>query len=275
MRELRLANAGKEPNRLQTFRSNFHFHFLKGNFDMSENTNLVPSECDNLPAVSMGSDDNFDDLSKGADFLGRLQLFSKGKSVNKGLIVPGHWGIQVSDEEVTCIGKSVDVIPFARRPKAIDLSDTDAIIANYDMESDQFKEIAQKSTKKDSNCMYGPSFLVFERSTGRFLEWFCGTKSTRPEAKKMYPFLETTEEDINRRDLEGQEPHGPLPFTMNIRLVEKTYSWHVPVVVRCSTPFTSGPSRKEIIFEMQRFLNPVDSGLEKVDAEESGRNRAR
>lgn len=242
---------------------------------MSENTNLVPSDYDNLPAVSRGTDDNFGDLSKGADFLGRLQLFSKGKAIDKELIAPGHWGIQVSDEEVTCIGKSVDVIPFARRPKAIDLSDKDAIVTNYDMESDEFNRIAQLSTVKDSNCMYGPSFLVFERSTGRFLEWFCGTKSTRPEAKKMYPFLTLTEEDIKARGLEGQEPHGPLPFTMNIRLVEKKFSWHVPVVVRCSTPFADGPPRKQIIFEMDRFLNPVDSGLEKVDDEESGRNRAR
>ena len=83
------------------------------------------------------------------------------------------------------------------------------------------------------------SFLVFERGTGRFLEFFCGSKSTRSEAKKLYPFLPLTTADIARQqaagnDVDGLEPHGPLPLTLKSRLVEKgTYSWHVPVVVKC------------------------------------------
>ena len=36
--------------------------------------------------------------------------------------------------------------------------------------------------------MYGPSFLVFERSTGHFVEFFCGTKSTRGQAKNISSF---------------------------------------------------------------------------------------
>ena len=149
-------------------------------------------------------------------------------------------------------------------------------MTNYDMESDEFKRIANLSLEKDSGCMYGPSFLVYERTTGRLLEWFCGTKSTRMEAKKIYPFLAVTEADIEKRGLEGQASHGPLPFTMNIKLIEKKkWSWHAPVVIRCSTPFTRGPALKVTIFEMERFLNPSDSGVEKVDAKESGRKRAR
>lgn len=244
---------------------------------MSKETNLVPVDFTQLPSTSMGSDDGFDDLAKGADFLGRLQLFSKGKAINQGLIAPGTWGIPEGDDAITDLGKSVDVVPFARRPKAIDLHDTDAIITNYDMESDEFKRIAAASGQQNSGCMYGPSFLVYERTTGRFLEWFCGTKSTRSEAKKMYPFLRVTEADIAARPaLEGTEPHDAEPFTMNIKLVEKKqWSWHAPVVVRCSTPFTRVPPIEKIIFEMNRFMNPNDAGVEKVDEEEEGRRKAR
>jgi hypothetical protein len=242
----------------------------------NDNTNLVPVNCDNLPAVSMGSDEGFDDLAKGADFLGRLQLYSKGSVVGKGLIGPGNWGVPEGDDQITCIGKTVDCIPFARRPKAIDLSDVEAIITNYDMESEEFQRIADESLKKDSGCMYGPSFLVYERSTNRFLEWFCGTKSTRSEAKKIYPFLNLSEEDIERRGLTGVEPHGPLPFTMNIKFIEKKrFSWHAPVVVPCSTPFANGPNRKKLIFEMERFLNPSDAGVEKDTDEDDENGRAR
>ncbi len=240
-------------------------------------TNLVPVDFSQLPAVSIGSDEGFDKLAKGADFLGRLQLFSKNAAVSKGLIAPGNWGVPEGDDQVTCIGKSVDCIPYARRPKAIDLSDTEAIITNYDMESDEFNRIADASLGKDSGCMYGPSFLIWERSTNRFLEYFCGTKSTRVESKKIFPFLRLSVEDIKRRGLQDVEPHDPMPFTMNIKFMEKKFSYHVPAVVPCSTPFTKGPSMKQLIFEMDRFLNPSDAGVEKDtdDDDDDGKGHVR
>ena len=240
------------------------------------NDALVPVDYTQLPSTQLGSDAGFDELAKGNDFLARLQLCSKDKYVQKELIGPGHWGVPEGDEEITDLGKTVDLVPFARRAKAVDLNDKDAIITNFDMESDEFKRIAAKSLEQNSKCMYGPSFLVFERSTGRFLEWFCGSKSTRSEAKKIYPYLPLTEQDIEARQMQGVEPHGPLPFTMKIKLVERrSFRWHAPIVVKCSTPFTNVPGRDAIVREMERFLNPPDTGVEKVDEEEAGRRRAR
>jgi hypothetical protein len=242
---------------------------------MSDEQALVPVDYTQLPATQMGSDDGFDELAKGGDFLARLQLCSKDKYVIGGMIGPGHWGVPESAEEIVDLGKSIDVVPFARRPKAVDLNDKDAIITNYDMESDEFKRIAAKSMQPNSKCMYGPSFLVYERSSGRFLEWFCGSKSTRSEAKKIYPYLALTAEDIEKRGLNGVEPHGPLPFTMNVKLVEKRdWKWHAPVVTPCSTPFDAIPTSK-IVREMERFLNPPVAAVEKVDESEAGTSRAR
>jgi len=244
---------------------------------MSDNNSLVPVDYSQLPAVSIGSDDDFAEMSKSSDFLGRLQLFSKGNAINRNLIAPGSWGIPEDKDHITDLGKSVDVVIFARRPKAIDLHDTDAIVTNYDMKSAEFKRIQAAAGQQNSGCMYGPSFLILERASGRFLEWFCGTKSTRGEAKKMYPFMRVTAEDIKARPaLEGTEPHDALPMTMNVKLCEKgNWSWHAPVVQRCSTPFTKVPPTERIIFEMTRFLNPSDAGGETVDKEEAGRTRAR
>lgn len=240
---------------------------------MSNETALIPA-FENLPSTQLGSDVGFDNLAKGGDFLGRLQLYSKGSAINKELIAPGHWGIPEGDDQITDLGKTVDLIPLARRPKAIDLSDIDAIITNYDMESDEFERIVTASGQQNSGCMYGTSFLVYERTTGRFLEYFCGTKSTRSESKKIFPFLNTTAEDIKKRNL-NVEPHGPLPFRMNVKLVEKKkWSWHAPVVVKCSTPFANLPNRDQVVREMERFLNPSDSGIEKVaDSDDGGRAR--
>ena len=136
---------------------------------------LVTVNLEQLPSTQIGTDDQFAELAKGGDFIGRLQLFTKGEAVNKGLIPPGHYGIPVSKDEVEDLGATVDVVPLARRPKALDMSDPDAIINSYDRTSDEFNRIAEASTDSDSHCMYGVSFLVYERSTrkttGIFL-WF-------------------------------------------------------------------------------------------------------
>ena len=239
-------------------------------------TSLVPVNLDQLPSTQIGSDDQFADLAKSADFVGRLQLFTKGKAINRKLVGPGNYGIPESDDEVIDLGDTIDIIPLARRPKAIDMTDDEAIIVNYDPGTDEFKRIAAQSLEKESHCMYGPSFLVFERSTGRFLEFFCGNKSSRSEAKKVYPFLPLTQADIDAKaaagnDVSDLQPHGPLPITLKSRLVEKgTYSWHVPVVVKCSTPFAKMPPMERIVKEITSFLTIKDNGVERAQ-EQTGR----
>jgi hypothetical protein len=168
-----------------------------------------------LPSTQVGTDEQLLSLAKSADFIGRLQLYTKGKAIDKGKIRPGHYGIEAG-EEITDLGDSIDIMPLARKTKAIDMSDKEAIIVSYDMNSAEFKRIQAQAQEKESNCMYGPSFLVIERSTGRFLEFFCGSKSTRGEAGKIYPFMTLTADAIekmraNGQDVSKMEPHGPLP----------------------------------------------------------------
>ena len=124
---------------------------------MSDNTSLVPVNLEQLPSTQIGSDEVFADLAKSADYIGRLQLFTKGKAINKKLVGPGNYGIPESDEEVIDLGDTIDIIPLARRPKAIDMTDSEAIIVNYDPETEEFKRIAAQSLEKESHCMYGPA----------------------------------------------------------------------------------------------------------------------
>jgi hypothetical protein len=245
---------------------------------MSDRTSLVPVNLDQLPSTQIGSDDQFAELAKSADYLGRLTLFTKGKAVNKRLVGPGNYGIPTG-EEVDDLGDTIDIVPLARRPKALDMTDNEAIIANYDPDSAEFKRIAAKSLEKESHCMYGPSFLVFERSRGLFLEFFCGNKSSRSEAKKVYPYLPLTQADIDAKaaagnDVSNLQPHGPLPLTLKSRLVEKgTYSWHVPVVTKCSTAFTNFPKQDRVNKEIGTFLNVKDNGVERATVAADDRAR--
>lgn len=214
-----------------------------------------------LPSTEIAAD--YDDLAKGGAFLQRLQLFTKGKPIDKGLVKPGHYGVPVSEDEVTDLGDSVDIIPLARRPKAVDMSDKESIVTSYDDKSDEFKRIAQKAGEKESNCMFGVSFLVYERSTARFYEMFFGTKSSRPEAKNLYPFLPTAEKPATAA-------------SMKSRYVEKkSWSWHVPVVTKCSTPFAKLPTEAQVVDEIGKFLNPKTDEVEVVKEEPGSKRRAR
>ena len=238
---------------------------------MSDNTAMIPVNLEQLPSTQIGTDDQFAELAKGGDYIGRMQLYTKSKANMKGLIPSGHYGIPESgDDEITDLGTSVDLLPLARRPKAIDMTDMEALVISYDMESEEFKRIAAKSVEADSHCQYGPSFLVYERSTGRFLEFFCGNKSSRIEAKKLFPFLPLSQTDIDAKMAAGNnvgdlKPHGPIPVTLKTKVAEnRKGTWHVPVVVMCASPFTKLPSDDVIRREIVKFLTVKDNGVEKV-----------
>jgi hypothetical protein len=242
---------------------------------MSQSTNLVPVDLSQFPSIQLGTDADFADIAKSSDFLGRLQLYTKGKAVNKGLVRPGHYGIP-EGEEVEDLGSEINILALARRPKALDMTDADAVIAVYDVKNPEFIRIQGEAAKKESHCMYGPSFLVYERSSGRFLEFFCGSKSARTEAKRIYPFLPLTAADIKARNLIDEEPHGPLAATLKSRLVEKgSYSWHVPVAVKCATPFTKMPPMERIVKEIITFTTIKGDGVEKVQEPAGKKGRAR
>jgi len=235
---------------------------------------------DQLPSVQVGSDADFDAISKSSEFLARLQLFTKGKAINKGLVKPGHYGIP-EGEEVEDLGDVIDILPLARRTKAIDMSDKDAVIAVYDAQSKEFLRIQEKSAEKDSSCMFGPSFLVYERSSGRFLEYFCGTKSARGEAKKLFPYLPLTQPMLDAAAKSGvnvteMAPHGPIPVTLKSKLVEKgDWSWHVPVVVKCMTQFNKLPTGEVLLREITRFLNVLGDTSTVVQEPEGKKSRKR
>jgi len=112
---------------------------------------LVPVDfVEQLPSTQVGTDEDFEAIAKSSDFLSRLQLYTKGKAVNKKLVLPGNYGIPVTDDEVTDLGDEIDFLPLARRPKAIDLKDPENIVAVFDVNDPEFKRIQVDAGKKES-----------------------------------------------------------------------------------------------------------------------------
>lgn len=234
---------------------------------------MIPFNVDQLPSTELATDAELQELTKGVDFLQRVQLVTKGKYIDTGKIGPGRYGVpQPGGEEILDLGAEIDILPLMVRAKALDMRDHDAVIAVYDMTLPEFERIKVLAAEANSSCMWGPSFLVLERNTKNFYEYFMGNKSARQESGKLRPFLPLSEE---KAEAAGEQPHGPLPCSLKVRYIQRpAYGWHVPVVSKCSEPFTSMPSLDQIRTEMERFANAKNNGIERVDDEEtSGRAR--
>ena len=214
----------------------------------------------NLPATNM---DALDKVAVGSDYLPRLQLVTKGKYVDKGKITPGNFGVpQTGGEEILDLGDNVDIIPFAFRAKAMDVSDKDAIVTIFDNTEDpEFKRII--AAPKNTGCFWGPTFLVFERTTAKFYELFFNNASGRTEAGRMRPFLPS-------------EANEGIPSAANISSRYRTkgeWGWHVPVIAKCTLEFDQAPSIEDIEVAIEKFNN-MKSGVEKVQEEEENKEES-
>lgn len=192
----------------------------------------------------------------------RLQLVSKGKLVDSGQVKPGHYAI-VDGDDATDIGDKVDVIPLAVLDKALDTSGEDVVVA-FGRENPVYQEIFEASKERDSGCMVGPVFLVFERSTGQFFEYFANNKSAVSEAKKIYPFLPVSKAAAKAH---GIEPQAPRPLNLSSKYIEKKkYSWFAPVAKASTATFDNPPSKEAL-------LGAINNFLKQAEVEEESRER--
>jgi len=215
--------------------------------------------------MQMGDDSLFTDLAKGVDYAKSLKLYTKGKAIDKGLIAPGHYGIYVSKDEIIDLGTSIDLVVWARRPFAIDMSDKENIVRCFDAASETFADIRERSGEKNSGCQCGVEFLVFERATGEFYAWFCGSKSTLRAASELYGYMAV---DKTTAQANGVDARGPLPVSCGVRLVEGQFSYHVPTLRKCSTPVSNLPKEPVIVEQITKFLNPKTESVEAADESE-------
>jgi hypothetical protein len=206
-----------------------------------------------LPATK--SDDAFAMATKTGDWLSRLQLMTaNSKKVSSGEFPMNHFAL-INGQTYRDLGITVDVLVIAWRPKAIEMGDE--VISVFDVGDPEFIRIQEKSEIKDSDCMYGPEFLIWIPQSKEFATFFMGSKSARREAP-----------GVKSRMLKGG--------TLKSHLVKTAkYSWQVPICVPCTTPFEL-PTPEAIAPEAEKFLNPPKSTVEKAtEAEKHGADRAR
>lgn len=208
-----------------------------------------------LPAVPVAG---FGEMTKRkSSFLQSIKHYNKGKEVTANKIQGGHYGIPDGDN-VKVLGTTVDVLPFARRLKALDWG-SDPTRISYDYDSEVFRDIRRRADEKgmQSNCMYGISILLFERSTAEWYEWYLVNDTSRPLGRDLLAYIPLTQRQIDAEGITGHEPHGVSPCTLGSYLkTGKKHSNHAPTVGPCSAPFTNAPTDEEIVKQIKAFVNP-------------------
>ena len=212
---------------------------------MSEENQLIV-----LPDSALAQkfdDDSFDKMA-GSTYLPRLQLMTSNADVCKSGQFPINTYALVSGTTHIDVGKEVDVLIVAWRPKALDINE--GVISCFDPSDAEFSRIQQKSEEPNSGCMYGPEFLVYVPSQEKFATFFMGTKSSRRESPNVKARLQNS-------------------ATLTSRLIETAkFSWYAPCCKPCSTPFTL-PDMSDVITEVEKFNNPPKQVVETVDESET------
>ncbi len=177
-------------------------------------------------------------MSKGGNFLGRIQLYSKGSAINHGLVSPGEYGIPEGDERKSpawARASTCSPSPDESRPSTCR---TWKISASSMTRPTLSSTGSRKSLVRRQWLHVWGLILVFERSQRRFLELFFGTVTARSEVGKMYPFLPQVVDGV---------PQPPRVVTLTSRVIEKgNYSWHGSNIAECSTPIAGLPDIETI-----------------------------
>jgi len=180
----------------------------------------------------------------------RIQLVSKGKLVDTGKCLPGSLAI-VDGESVVSLGKEIDFVPLAVLDKALDCSGG-TVSVEFGRSNPKYQEIANRSLTANSGCMFGPCFLVWERTHGQFFEIFLNNKSARMEAAKLYPHLPISAAAAKANGIEAQAPKRTKMATKYV--TKGKNSWFVPVVTESTAKFDKVPTNEQLITAVTSFL---------------------
>lgn len=214
-----------------------------------------PGEGQVLAVPQQPGDDIFNSVANGGKYLPRIQMFGgNSEAVKSGKVPMAHYALVTGKDQYQDLGDTVDSVPIAWRPKAMDVGGEE-VISVHDHTDPEFARIQAQSEVKDSGCMFGPEFLLWLPDIKKFVSLFMSSKTARREAPAI-------------RDRIGK------PTTLGVTYIKtQKYSWHGIVAKPCSTPFDL-PTDEAVEEEVEKFLNPPKTEVERVDAAaDTGRAR--
>lgn len=199
-----------------------------------------------MPEAKYADDAAFNQVSS-AGYLPRLMLMNAmSKLVQTNAARAGTYVIQQNSTSGEDLTNEVNVMPVKWRPKAMDLSNEKKIISAYNHKSDLFRQISGRAETPNSNCLYGPEFLIWIPSINRWATYYMASKTARRAAAEFK----------NRLD---NKQNVTLKSTF---IRSGSNSWWGPVVVTCSMPLQGPEDLDEAREIVMKFTSPPESETE-------------
>jgi hypothetical protein len=231
---------------------------LEGLIELTTENEMVPATLDAIAARGPAKHDVAKaDSMAASDFPGYVKLITnRSDHVNKGFPV-NHWGyFERSGDEPVDLGATVDALPLTWRPMALD---TDLGAAYFDEDHPEYQRIQNDADSKVKNRMYGPQYLLWVPSIGKFATYFMGTPTARNESRSL------------TSNLRKPVTLSSRSITSKARPGKKSYTWQGPQILMCNTPFDL-PELAEIKAQKEKFDNPPAPKVES-DTDDTGSER--
>lgn len=202
-------------------------------------------------------DKAFDAAVQSGSYLAYIQLMTANAGQCKSGEFPvNHWAM-VASGNYTDLGKEVDVLVLAWRPRAFEMTDDGGILSIYDPDNAEFQRIQEKADADSGpGAMCGPEFLIWLPEQQKFVTCLMGTKSARREAPNLKARIKKA-------------------ATLTSHLIEtKRYKWQAPLIKPCTAELPM-PSETEMVEVMTKFLNPPKEERELAPETPEGEDQAR
>lgn len=215
--------------------------------------NNIPATLEDLSSIPQTySKEDLEDILESKWFQRLKLMTSRSKVVESGEFPVNHYALQRNKSNID-LGSTVDVMVCAVRIKALKITG-DEVIVSYERGSALYSQIENEAdTIKDSNCMYGPEFLVYIPEKQVFATFFMSTKTMRNDAPALASLLMKN-------------------ATLGSKKIETSkYTYTSASISPCSLDLQFHCSREKLFEVIDRFKNPpVD---EKELAESDVRER--
>jgi hypothetical protein len=208
-----------------------------------------------VPSAPSVDESEFDEM-RSASYLPRVSLLtSNSKDVKSGDVSANIYRFESGDIK-TVLGKTVDIVPLAVRFTAVLTDDGEGnFLSVHTMKASTdalFQQIKATSEKDGfgSGAMFGPEFLIWVPSLGKFASFFCNNKSARNMAAGI-------------KDLIGKAA------TLSSKMAKNSkFEWYVPAIAESNVPVTNVPDEAVTVATIEKFTSAKGSDLEPAAAVE-------
>lgn len=186
-------------------------------------------------------------------FLPYIQVMGGNSAeVKRGKFPIGHFSL-VKNKKLGDIGESFIALLLSWRPKAMRYKPT--VMSYFDVNNPEFQKIEDLAKTPNSNCGFGPEFLMWLPDYGEFATLFLGNITGRIESPNLIHCLEK----------------GSKVCRLETHLIESkrnNNSWHGLRLVEHDLP-VKYPQMADLTKVLESFNKPPESAVESAETESS------